>query len=106
MRITYLIIALATLVEPALAQTSPVVTGNPSVSVEGKSAATGGDTTASGTVVQGGSSNVFIGGKPAATVGDKTNCGGTVVTGSSSVFINGKPMASSGSATTDCPAAN
>jgi uncharacterized Zn-binding protein involved in type VI secretion len=86
----------------ALSQTKPVVTGNPSVSVEGKGAATAGDVTSGGTAVTGGSTNVFIGGNPAATVGDKTACGGTVITGSSSVFINGKPMATAGSQATDC----
>jgi uncharacterized Zn-binding protein involved in type VI secretion len=90
---------------PALAQQQPgmIVTGEPSVSVEGKSAATSGDTTNTGNVVTEGSSNVFIGGKPAATVGGTTNCNGTIVTGSATVFVNGKPLATSGSAVAPCP---
>ncbi|MEM7461963.1 MAG: PAAR domain-containing protein [Pseudomonadota bacterium] len=79
-----------------------VVTGESSVSIEGKSATTGGDVTNDGAVVTGNSSNVFIGGKPAATVGADTNCGGTVSTGASTVFVNGKPLANTGSSATDC----
>ena len=89
----------------AFAQQPPeqVVTGDPTVSVEGHSAATAGDTTSGGKIIVEGSSNVFINGKPAAVVGGTTNCGGLVVGGSASVFINGKPMATSGSAVTGCP---
>ena len=89
----------------AAAQQQPgtVVTGDPSVSVEGNPAATSGDTTSTGDVVTEGSSDVFIGGKPAAVVGNTTNCDGAIVTGSSSVFINGKPMATSGSVVAPCP---
>jgi len=74
-----------------------VITGDPSVSVEGNSAATAGDVTNSGAVVTEGSTNVFIGGKPAALVGGATNCNGAIVTGSATVFVNGKPLATSGS---------
>ena len=86
----------------AHAQTSTVVTGETSVTVEGGQASGTGDATASSKVIAGGSSNVFIGGKSAATVGDMTDCGGVVVSGSSSVFVNGKPLATSGSAVSDC----
>lgn len=86
----------------AHAQTSTVVTGETSVTVEGGQASGTGDATASGKVITGGSSNVFIGGKAAATVGDRTDCGGVVVSGSSSVFVNGKPLAATGSAVSDC----
>ena len=84
------------------AQTSTVVTGEASVSVEGKQATGSGEATSSGNVVQGTSSDVIIGGKPAATVGDSTDCGGVIVSGSSSVFVNGKPLATTGSAVTGC----
>lgn len=84
-------------------QPEQVITGDPTVSVEGNSAATAGDATSGGKTIVEGSSNVFINGKPAAVVGGTTDCGGIVVGGSSSVFINGKPMATSGSAVTGCP---
>jgi uncharacterized Zn-binding protein involved in type VI secretion len=84
------------------AQTSTVVTGETSVTVEGGQASGAGDATTSGKVIAVGSTNVFIGGKAAATVGDKTDCGGVVVSGSSSVFVNGKPLVTSGSAISDC----
>ena len=89
---------------PALAQQAPqqVVTGDPTVSVEGNQAATSGDATSGGNIVVEGSSNVFINGKPAAVVGGTTNCGGKVATGAATVLINGKPMASSGSVVTGC----
>jgi uncharacterized Zn-binding protein involved in type VI secretion len=90
---------------PAFAQQAPqqVVTGDPTVSVEGSQAATSGDATSGGKIIVEGSSNVFINGKPAAVVGVTTNCGGKVATGAATVFINGKPMASSGSVVTGCP---
>ena len=103
MRKSCALIIFANLALPVCAQTKPVVAGEPSVSIEGSSAANSGSVTGGNAVISGGSSNVIINGKPAATVGDQTDCGGTVVTGSSSVFINGKPMATSGSAVTDCP---
>lgn len=87
----------------AAAQNDQVTSGSPSVTVEGKPAATQGDTTGNSGVVFEGSSNVFIGGKPAATMGSSTDCGGTVVAGSSSVLVNGKPLASSGSEAVPCP---
>lgn len=79
-----------------------IITGDPSVAVEGGQAARSGEATSDNHVVTGGSGNVFIGGKPAATVGDRTDCGGVVVTGSSTVYINGKPMATSGSQVAGC----
>lgn len=86
----------------AYSQTSTVVTGETSVTVEGAQASGTGNATTTGKVIAGGSTNVFIGGKAAATVGDRTDCGGVVVSGSSSVFVNGKPLAASGSAVSDC----
>jgi len=79
-----------------------IISGNPGVSVEGKSAAGDDEVSSQGDVVTGNSLDVFIGGKPAATTGAETECGGTVVTGSSSVFINGKPMATAGSLVSNC----
>jgi uncharacterized Zn-binding protein involved in type VI secretion len=82
--------------------TPPVVTGSPSVSVEGQPAARAGDSTGSGGTVIEGSSNVFIGGRPAVRVGDRTDCG-VVVRGSKNVFVNGKPMARAGDPTVCAP---
>jgi uncharacterized Zn-binding protein involved in type VI secretion len=88
----------------AVAQQPPqqILSGNPGVSIEGKSAASGGEISSRGDVVTGNSPDVFIGGKPAATTGAETECGGMVFTGSSSVFINGKPMATEGSLVSNC----
>lgn len=87
---------------PAQGQSATVTGGEPSVSAEGRAAATQGDTT-SKSVITGGSPDVFIDGEPAARVGDSTGCGGKVVVGSSTVTVNGEPMATSGGGVSACP---
>ncbi|EPQ5228443.1 PAAR domain-containing protein [Providencia stuartii] len=67
-----------------------VITGSPTVKVDGKAVARQGDALAphgghSRTIV-GGSSSVFIDGKSAARTGDPVSCGG-VLMGNSSVTI-------------------
>jgi len=46
---------------------------------------------------------VFVNGRPAATVGDSTSCGGVVLGSGGGVFINGKPAARTGDLTSGCP---
>jgi uncharacterized Zn-binding protein involved in type VI secretion len=87
----------------AAQQPGAVLQGSPDVTVGGKPAARGGDSTTSGAPIVEGSRDVFINGRPAALSGGRTGCGGVVVGGSSNVFINGKPVAQAGSPTTDCP---
>lgn len=67
-----------------------VVTGSPSVQVDGLAVARQGDMLAPhgghSRIISGGSSSVFIDGKPAARNGDAVSCGGVLI-GSSSVVI-------------------
>lgn len=64
-----------------------VISGSPTVKVDGKPVARQGDALASHggheRTIAGGSSRVFIDGKPAAREGDAVSCGGVLIGGSS-----------------------
>lgn len=90
---------------PAPAAAEALTAGAPSVTVEGRPAATAGDAAAreeGSTTVITGSPDVFVNGKPAATVGDGTACGGAITGGARNVFVNGRPLARTGDPATGC----
>ncbi|WP_241833857.1 PAAR domain-containing protein [Salinivibrio sp. MA440] len=86
---------------------TPIISGSPDVSINGKPAARKGDPVLlhacpcpnmphgiHGRSISAGSSNVSINGKPASRVGDAIGCGGQVAAGSGDVFIGETPYQS------------
>lgn len=86
---------------------TPIISGSPDVSINGKPAARKGDPVLlhacpcpkmphgiHGRSISAGSSNVSINGKPASRVGDAIGCGGQVAAGSGDVFIGDTPYQS------------
>ncbi|WP_434525141.1 type VI secretion system PAAR protein [Photorhabdus asymbiotica] len=68
-------------------ESTPVISGSPSVKVDGIPLARQGDILAPHSshsrVIAGGSSTVFVNGKPAARTGDAVSCGGILIGGGS-----------------------
>jgi len=80
---------------------TPIISGSPDVTINGKPAARVGDSLAPhskpkngthGRSIAAGSSSVTINGRPAGRVGDAISCGGVISNGSANVTIGDAPV--------------
>jgi len=70
-----------------------IVTGEPTVLIDGMPAAKMGDVTARGDVITSGELTMLIGGRPAARLGDATAQGGIIITRGGTVLIGSEAAA-------------